>query len=345
MKKVALRVTIYIVVLALLIVLASPSPVMASPARIEDPSLELATDVNGNSTYWTYSETDADYITGTRSDAWKTQVSYSYLFSSADPGDIAKNAYCQILQSVDFTSIDRISFDAYLGANSNDYSARMLVGATEVWTLAVPESDPVTPTEYLHLEVDLSGQSGSQNLIIQIYADGNAANSDMLCYFDNIKIWGSHSDSGHTTVENSFAGVTNHVYMYGENFDAGTTKVGYYDGNGDWKETDTYIGWAGGTLDWSECLFIDYMSDTAAAGDWHAVVLLQADDLPATYDEAIADPDYIAGDVFGVDATAIPEFPTVMAAIGVAGLCFGIYYWMRRKRHSQIVSSQIVSSR
>ena len=40
----------------------------------------------------------------------------------------------------------------------------------------------------------------------------------------------------------------------------------------------------------------------------------------------------MANDSFYVAQSAIPEFPTVMAGIMVAGLCFGIYYWMRQRR-------------
>ena len=42
---------------------------------------------------------------------------------------------------------------------------------------------------------------------------------------------------------------------------------------------------------------------------------------------------FIADDSFVVDATAIPEFPAVITAIVVAGLCFGIYWWMRKRVH------------
>jgi len=61
------------------------------------------------------------------------------------------------------------------------------------------------------------------------------------------------------------------------------------------------------------------------------VVIQTSDDLPAAYGDAIIHDNFIADDSFVVDASAIPEFPEVMAAIGVAGLCFGIYYWMRKR--------------
>jgi hypothetical protein len=137
------------------------------------------------------------------------------------------------------------------------------------------------------------------------------------------------------TQSDSFSDSTNHAYMRGEGFPSGTTKVGYYDGGDTLRETDTYSDWGGGTLDWSECSFPDY-EGVAAEGWWHAVVLLQADNLPNTYSDAIADGDYIIDDDFDVDSTAIPEFPAVIAAIVVAGLCFGIYCWMRKKKLSYV---------
>jgi len=78
-----------------------------------------------------------------------------------------------------------------------------------------------------------------------------------------------------------------------------------------------------------ECDFTTKPS--AAAGTWHSVVFNTTGDILGNYADARGDPSYIIDDVFIVDSSAIPEFPTVMAGIGVAGLCFGIYYWMRRK--------------
>jgi len=40
----------------------------------------------------------------------------------------------------------------------------------------------------------------------------------------------------------------------------------------------------------------------------------------------------ISTDTFSVAGSAIPEFPTPLVGIFVVGICFGIYYWMRRKR-------------
>jgi len=51
---------------------------------------------------------------------------------------------------------------------------------------------------------------------------------------------------------------------------------------------------------------------------------------PVTY--IASDPDSITEDDFEVADSAIPELSAVVGAIGLAGVCFGVYYWMRKKR-------------
>ena len=145
----------------------------------------------------------------------------------------------------------------------------------------------------------------------------------------SLPTWESYSDSGHTTQTDTFSGATNHDYQHGEGFASGTIKVGYYDGGGTLRETDTYTGFAGGTLS-SQCHFPDYVG-VATAGTWHAVTVRQADSLPSTYAAAILDAQYLINDDFTVEASAIPEFPTVLVAIVSLSLCGGIYLWFRRR--------------
>lgn len=296
--------------------------VSASPDIILEPSFETV--VN-----WTYSETDPEFIDGAQSTTWKTQGTYSYKFSSVD--NITVDTYSQIAQSVDFTNLDTLSFDANLWMElDNHCAAKVLVGTTEVWSQVCP----TTATDYLHQKVNVSGYTGTLDLIFRVTGLKSPNTSkDMIAYFDNIKTWGSFNDAAHTIVDNNFGTGENTVYMEGENFDSGTIKVGYYDALGDWVETDDYIGFGGGTLT-SECILNQDWGGSPPAGNgtWHAVVIQQADSLPPTYAEAIVDTEYIIDDDFYVAESAIPEFPTVIAAIGVAGLCFAIYYWMRKRR-------------
>jgi hypothetical protein len=149
--------------------------------------------------------------------------------------------------------------------------------------------------------------------------------------------WESYSDLGHTTLENSFSGATNHVYMRGEGFDTtGTYKVAYYDGgtnhdgaDGAQIQVDVYTNDADGVLE-SECLFTSHGS--SSYGTWHAVVYKTAGIIPYSYDlVSNSDPDYVVEDSFYVEQSAIPEFPTALGAIAALVLSASFYIWFRRK--------------
>ena len=59
------------------------------------------------------------------------------------------------------------------------------------------------------------------------------------------------------------------------------------------------------------------------------MVYKDPDTPPDTYDSG--DAAIVADDDFEVALGAIPEFPTVIAGIAVAGLCAAVYFWMRRR--------------
>jgi hypothetical protein len=147
--------------------------------------------------------------------------------------------------------------------------------------------------------------------------------------------WESYSDSGHLVVEDNFTGSTNHVYMEGTGFPADNYTVGYYDGGDSLVATDENVSvGASGNLTSEYDLTTD---KSAAPGTWHALVQPAGatNPLPSNYSTAVTDPDFyelMANDSFNVAESAIPEFPSVLAGIMVSGLCFGIYYWMRKRR-------------
>jgi hypothetical protein len=170
----------------------------------------------------------------------------------------------------------------------------------------------------------------NNRVTVNVYRDSDGAGPGTFTLYESVDTLKWESYSSQWVQGDSFSGSTNHVYMKGEGFPAGTTKVGYYDGGGALRETDTYSGFDGGTLDDSECLFTSY-AGVAAEGTWHAVILRQTDNLPDTYGGAIADPDYVSDDDFYVASSAIPEFPTVTTVVVVIGLCAVIYYWMRER--------------
>ena len=309
-----------IAAILILLLFAFPTPVGASPGVISEPSFETVTS-------WTYSEDDADYTDGAQSTLWAKQGTYSYLLSALSTVTIANGKYSQTLQSVNFDTLDTICFDAQLDAGSDGYfEARVIVGTTTVWFQACT----ITEAEYLHQEVDVSGYTGSQDLIFQVIAVATAKNIGTNVYFDNIKTWGSFTDATHTTVDNLFSGGENTVYMYGENFAASQLySVAFYDPSTPPNNVATVSlnSTAIGDLSAQYLLTTD---PAAEAGIWHAVVYKNPNTPPTGY--TADDPNRVVEDDFDVTAEAIPEFPTVMAGIVVAGLCFGIYYWMRKRR-------------
>ena len=137
-------------------------------------------------------------------------------------------------------------------------------------------------------------------------------------------------DSGHTTYCNNFnSSSLDTVYIQGCYFASSDNfTVAYYDNDGTKVISDNKMTDANGVLN-SQWYF---PGDTGSApGTWHAVVYDNDVATPAlTYTPN--DPVSIRECTFVVTQDAIPEFPTVMAGIMVAGLCFGIYYWMRKRR-------------
>ena len=142
--------------------------------------------------------------------------------------------------------------------------------------------------------------------------------------------WESYNDEAHTTVDDYFSTGEQTVYMFGEGFQASTAyHVAYYDGDNAKVLSDGVSSNSGGDLS-SLCYFPTYQ-ESAVIGTWHAVVYKDSvASPPETY--IASDPNSVVEDSFEVTYEAIPEFPTVIAGIAVAGMCFGIYYWMRKRR-------------
>ena len=132
--------------------------------------------------------------------------------------------------------------------------------------------------------------------------------------------WQSY-ESDYTTVDDLYDTEGDIIYMKGTGFAAASYKVRYYDATPTQVGTDANITvLADGILQSNLACNTD---PGAAEGTWNAKVYLSDGTT------------LIADDTFTVTLAAIPEFPTVMAAIGVAGLCFGIYFWMRQKYRRQ----------
>ncbi len=146
----------------------------------------------------------------------------------------------------------------------------------------------------------------------------------------------SYTDSNYTTVKDNYGSGETIAYIWAHGLDISTNyDVVYYDAgiNGGVKQGAGDNGIASssyGNLSSSWDLTGDL--DAEGDGDWHAVVYRAGSTPAPNYDNAAGTLGYVCDDRFYVSAAAIPEFPTVIAGIVVAGTCFGIYYWMRKKR-------------
>jgi len=147
--------------------------------------------------------------------------------------------------------------------------------------------------------------------------------------------WDSYSDSGRTTISDDFTTYGNTVYMKGTGYPAGTYNVVYFDAgaNGGQKtQTESGISVVGDGILNSQYLLNTFPS--RIGGTWHALVSDNTS-FASDYNASIAAPDIygmLGNDAFTVQTAAIPEFPGPAAGIMVAGLCFGLYYWMRKRR-------------
>lgn len=144
----------------------------------------------------------------------------------------------------------------------------------------------------------------------------------------------SYQDSGHgtlwgDTIAEAYNSTYNMVYIWGTNFTASHSyTVAYYDSAG------TMLGLGDSvSSDATNNLSSSYLLSTdpgAIWGTWHAQVFdTDIGSPPGSYNASATGLVYNVA--FEVASSAIPEFPTVMAALAVAGISFAIYWRMRRR--------------
>jgi len=165
---------------------------------------------------------------------------------------------------------------------------------------------------------------------VDIYdIDGDGSPDVVAAEYENDVIawhrveWESYKSGYFTDGEvcNIFSNGTEHtVYMYGTGFAPGTYKVIYWERTTTERQVDVQSAQNGAIM--SHYTFTESMDNP---GTWYAGVY-GADYDPSSYADGL-----IWGDTFEVEAGAIPEFPTVIITIVVIGLCFGIYYLMRKR--------------
>ena len=152
---------------------------------VSEPSFETVTN-------WTYSETDTDFDGGQTTDN-PTIGTYSYRLGSTNSNTKTGGTYCQILQSVDFTNINELVFDSYFTFASNNYTRfQIYIGAVKVYELTLDDIPTGTETWYLNNILNVSGYTGTQNLIFRMFTYNNASCAYNV-YLDNIRT--SYQDS------------------------------------------------------------------------------------------------------------------------------------------------------
>ena len=171
--------------------------------------------------------------------------------------------------------------------------------------------------------------------IIRVVADADGAitesnegnNERSESFSAKSPTWESYRDADHNYVCNNFGDyATEHiVYMHGTGYKSSHNyRIAYYDGDGYKRQTHDVTSEADGNLSSQHTL-----SAPDKAGSWHAIVCEPTYTPPSTYNSSWQYT--LADDDFTVQETAIPEFPTTLAAIVSLILCAGIYLWYRRK--------------
>jgi hypothetical protein len=152
--------------------------------------------------------------------------------------------------------------------------------------------------------------------------------------YDMLTSWDSYSDSGHENQCDLFSDATHTVYMYGEGAVNGYMyRIVYWSATGEKVKEEDKAGESGALsltgYDFHACASEDagYWQVTVYPADYQVPASYDPDDVNVIMDDTSHDDD----SSFYVHVSAIPEFPTVLTCLIVVGLCFGIYYWMRRR--------------
>lgn len=191
--------------------------------------------------------------------------------------------------------------------------------AAGVAALIVEKNPTWTPAQVKHtLESTATdkGATGSDDIYGWGLINALAAVNSSLPVTD------AFSDAGHTTVYQT----ENTVYMYTTGLlPSYTYRMAYYDGSGSKRVTEDATSDASGNLS-TQHTFVDGVD---IAGTWNVIVCDQNHTPPGTFSATWAY--LVSQDSFTVQESAIPEFPTVLAAIVALALSAGVYLWMRRK--------------
>ena len=334
-----------------------------APAEAADGQIDRAQDFDGINDYIAIGTIDPDTVTvsawaksisaekqdivNNQQDAWSLRLVEQKSFPPSFTALIAAEYY-----KAQFDSFINDGEWHYIVGTFDGETVRIYVDGSD--TGSTPNTDPsgnldaVTGSVFIGIhangtanpvngeidEVRISNTARSAEWIATEYNNQNSPGT-FTAFGDQEQQWESYQLTGRTTVWGTVANPYNstyHIaYMKGGGFTASHDyKIGYYDGDGSQAssvEAQTSDG--DGVLTGAYDITTDV---NVTAGTWHSVVFDTTGNIPDNITDARADLNYIFEDDFEVSVSAIPEFPTVFAAIGVAGLCFVIYYRMRKKR-------------
>ena len=135
---------------------------------------------------WTYNEVDApNTMTGTTTSEWKTQGENSYKLWKTRDNTNATGDYCEIYKNIDLSDISHLYFDARLFGNRTMSAnrARVYISGALEW-----EKDFGSFAEYLGETIDVSGYTGTENIVFRLYLGGNLDSTENEAfYIDNLR--------------------------------------------------------------------------------------------------------------------------------------------------------------
>lgn len=192
---------------------------------IENPSFESG---DGG---WSFFDSEDD-LRGEYSGFWKTDGAEAVRFRSLPAGEdeegwgpylVWRHNYAEVVQSIDFSDIETLEFDANLwqeaqGGHWGYFLAQVRIGGTTYWSVEPPSA--VGGTEYIGETIDVSGITGVQTLSFRIYCETYRFFFFWLpftwrmvdCQFDNIRTYSYEDD----------------IYLYSESIpvDGSVTEAG-----------------------------------------------------------------------------------------------------------------------
>ncbi len=158
---------------------------IAPPAQAANPILEPGFETVS---HWAFSTNQSSLFDGSQSTAWTTEGSYSYQIEYSNVF-IGVASWGQLQQTVDYSDIETITFDARLIGQAlaigAGVTAEVYAGSDLLWSTEI-----VTGTnDFLNQSIDVTPYSGAQSLQFRISVPlsvGLGAAGDFL--FDNLRV-------------------------------------------------------------------------------------------------------------------------------------------------------------